>query len=308
MSSVSIAKRTKSLLAIPLCVGISALANDLNAKETGKTAHALITESRWTLGGSTSCGIGELDTHYQRFLSHEYYNVIAGREYKSDETDLEYFRVDEDNRSFEASYIIYSRRITDHPTGILRFKGKLLPDGSMQVSQTRKVIDFNTLSAAVPRYNENTEPTRVVYRCDNLPTSAVGSSNASRTFIQVPDGLDFSDLGTCASVKNASFEGFPSAMFFIWMLVDGQWSGESKYTRHCVNNTPDACPLFEFSFNDILQVSSDPLTIETEARGCVNSWVFNFEGERAVVDVAGRGTNCGDPFSLVVLECSGELN
>lgn len=265
----------------------------------------IITGSRWTLRGSSgSCGIGTSDTHYQRFLPSDYYIVLDGREQRSDRLEVEYFRIDEAARTFEASYIYHNPALSLGYMLRLRFTGQLLDDGSMRLSRQERQIDFESRNSQNPRYNERTSPPEILYRCDALPERNLSFPDSSRILISVPEALDIVGLETCQQVFDASFENTASAAFLLFKLANGQWYTETHHTRYCENEMPSACPIFGGRVNTMRQVSIDPLILENVNNGCAISWAFNFEGRRAVVDVSGHN-NCSDPFTTTVLECTG---
>ena len=274
--------------------------------DAGSDTLNTVTETQWTLYGAPSCGIGGEVTDYQRFLPTEYYNVITGTEYHADDMRVEYFRVDEARRRFEASYSTWVAMAPAHPWTITEYVGVLQADGSMELSTVIQQVDFDTVNDLVPRYDTSREE-ETLWPCDNLPEASAGSDGATRVLVQVPDGLDPDAYDSCDAVFNAAFEGLDVPIMTVFEQVDGTWQAENFHTAHCEENSPNMCPLIggEWTQNP-REVSSNPLVLENTIDGCTSSYEFILEGRSGVANGSSRG-DCafgGEPFTYAVIDCA----
>ena len=282
--------------------------NQQPAQPLGTSSETLntVTETRWTLYGTPSCGIGGEVTDYQRFLPTEYYNVITGNENHADDMRVEYFRVDEVRRRFEASYTTWVAMAPAHPWTITEYVGVLQADGSMELSTVIRQVDFDTVNDFVPRY-DTTREEETLWPCDNLPEASAGSDGATRVLVQVPDGLDPDAYDSCDAVFGAAFEGLDVAIMTIFEQVNGTWYAENFHTAHCEENSPNMCPFIggEWTQNP-REVSSNPIVLENTIDGCTNSYEFILEGRSGVANGSSRG-DCalgGEPFTYAVIDCA----
>ena len=273
---------------------------------TGNDTLNTVTETRWTFYGTPSCGIGGEVTDYQRFLPTEYYNVITGNENHADDMRVEYFRVDEARRRFEASYTTWVAMAPAHPWTIAEYVGVLQADGSMELSTVIRQVDFDTVNDLVPRY-DTTREEETLWPCDNVPEASAGSDGATRVLVQVPYGLDPDAYDSCDAVFGAAFEGLDVPIMTIFEQVDGTWYAENFHTAHCEENSPNICPFIggEWTQNP-REVSSNPIVLENTIDGCTNSYEFILDGRAGVANSSSHG-DCalgGEPFTYAVIDCA----
>lgn len=263
----------------------------------------LITQTKWTLTSSTqSCGTGDTDTEYQRFLTTEYYNVIGGREYHANDGKVNYFYVDESARKFEAQYSTYTE-LTRSPWNFSTYSGQLQDDGSLRLIHEFQQIETATMNAPNPNYSLDRKE-HILWPCDGLPGQTVTADDAERVFISVNEGQTFQSMPSCDVLFETSFESSDSQFVQTLQKVGGIWQGKMSHSAKCEATMPALCASFNGPWvNTPSQISDDPLVLRVEDDKCQSGYEFVFDGTVARVDVTHDSTCSLEPYSFYVMEC-----
>jgi len=262
----------------------------------------IITQTNWTLISSQSCGIGDKETDYQRFLTTEYYNVTGGREFHANDGEVNYFTVDEASRRFGAKYSTYTN-LTNAPWNISTYTGQLHDDGSLHIVHEFQQIDTGTMNAPRPNYSLERKE-YVLWPCDRLPKKTVAAPGAERVLISVAGAESSQDNLSCDALFAASFERSTSELITTLQKVNGVWQGKNNHSAKCEVTMPNLCPLFNKPWiNTPRELAADPLVLRVDDGTCQSDYQFGFNGAMARVDVT-YNTGCSrEPYSFYMMEC-----
>jgi hypothetical protein len=276
---------------------------DTTSSRAGNTFEK-ITKTNWTLWDSSNCGTAGKDINYQRFLPNEYYNVINGNTYRATNMTVQYFKVNEERKSFEAQYSTFTDIEPNHPWTIISYSGRLLSDGSMKLVQKNQQLDTTRLGSYPPKYSFK-ETTNTVFSCSNIPKKSIFNKDAELVLVTVPASLSSLQFQNCQLLYDAVFEKSDQLLFTVKMRVDGKWTGENFHTAYCEKEKPELCSFIGGKYkNKIQEVSKKPLKLTTTTSGqCSITDTYMFEGRIAKVNTSLSGQCNFEPQNYTAILC-----